>query len=222
MESILNTLNRRILLAGATLLLVAGAAACGPKAQSEGRSSIERADDYALGEPDAPVTLIEYASLTCPHCATFHATVFEEIKSRYIETGKVRFVFRQFPTAPARLAVGGEAIARCKGGEANYYAVLDVLFAKQRFWVASANPGQALRDLSATVGISPDQFDACIADQDNVTRIQEVALHAQDTWGIAATPSFIINGDLAKNMGTIEDFAAIIDPIVAAAAGGDE
>lgn len=210
------------MLVSAALLLVAGAAACGSKTQSTGRSSIERADDYALGKVDAPVTIIEYASLTCPHCATFHGTVFKEIKSRYIETGKVRFVFRQFPTAPARLAVGGEAIARCKGGVENYYAVLDLLFAKQRFWVASANPGQALRDLSATVGITPDQFDACVADRDNVTRIQEIGTHAQETWGIAGTPSFIINGDLAKNMGTIDDFSAIIDPIVAAATGGDE
>jgi len=218
----LNQISRRIALAVAALTLIAGAAACGPEGSSDGRSAIERADDMGIGNPDAPVTIVEYASLTCPHCAAFHATVFKELKTNYIDTGKVRFVFRQFPTAPARLAVGGEAIARCQTDDEGYFAFLDLLFEKQRFWVLSQNPGQALRDLSSTMGISPEQFDSCIAYPQTITRIQEVGEHAVDTWAITGTPSFIINGDFAKNIRTLDDFAKIIDPIVAASSSAGE
>ncbi|MBL4596373.1 MAG: DsbA family protein [Robiginitomaculum sp.] len=211
-------MKRRVVLLAVALSLSLGVAACGQS--TGGRSSIERDDDYALGNPDAPVTIIEYASLTCPACATFHRTIYPELKAKYVETGKVRFIFRQFPTAPARLAVGGEAVARCKGSSDIYFEVVDLLFEKQRLWVSSQNPGQALRDLGATVGISAAEFDACVADEANVTRIQEVVKHAVDTWAVNSTPSFIINGDLAKNMRSIEDFAAIIDPILAGSEGG--
>ncbi|VAW01114.1 Periplasmic thiol:disulfide interchange protein DsbA [hydrothermal vent metagenome] len=203
--------NRRIILgAVAALTLITGVTACGENTGTNGRSAIERADDYGMGEVNAPVTIVEYASLTCPHCATFHQTIFPELKSKYIDTGKVRFVFRQFPTAPARLAVGGEAIASAD----NYFELLDLLFEKQRFWVYSQNPGQALRDIGATVGITPEEFEACIADKENVTRIQEVGNHAIETWGIRGTPSFIINGELAENMATIDDFIAKLDPLL--------
>jgi len=210
-------LNRRVLFAAAAFVLTIGLAACGSDNASSGRSSIERADDLAIGDPKAPVTIVEFASLTCPHCATFHKGMFKEIKTKYIETGKVRFVFRQFPTPPVRLAVGGEAIARCKAGADNYFAMLDILFEKQMYWVRSQNPGQALRELASTAGISSEEFETCLADPENITRIQEVSKHASDTWGVNSTPSFVINGELATNMRTIDDFTKIIDPILAAA-----
>jgi protein-disulfide isomerase len=207
--------SRRILLAVAAMTLIAGAAACGPKGGSVERSAIERDDDMAIGEASAPVTLVEYASLTCPHCATFHATIFPEIKEKYIDTGKVRFVFRQFPTPPARLAVGGEVLARCKGDSETYYKLLGLLFEKQRFWIYAQSPAQALRDIGATVGVSADDFDACLADDSFFTRIQEVGLHAQETWNINSTPQFVINGELAKDMNTAADFVAKLDAALA-------
>ncbi len=209
-------LNRRNVFATIALAVTMGLAACGADSGSSGRSAIERDDDMAIGNPDAAVTIVEFASLTCPHCATFHNGIYKDIKSKYIETGKVRFVFRQFPTPPVRLAVGGEAIARCKADVDKYFAMIDVLFEKQMYWVRSQNPGQALRELAATAGISPEEFETCLADPQNITRIQEVSKHASETWGINSTPSFVINGELAQNMRSFDDFAKIIDPILAA------
>lgn len=208
-------LSRRFLFSFAAIFLIAGTAACNPKSTSEGRSAIERDDDYAIGKPDAPVTIIEFASSTCPACAVFHRSIYPELKSRYIETGHVRFVFRQFPTPPARLAIGAEAIARCKGGSQNYFNLIDALFEKQAFWLRSPTPGQALRDIASTAGITKEQFDACLNDPQNITRIQDVVKHANETWGVTGTPSFVINGELAVNMRNIDDFAKIIDPLIA-------
>jgi len=207
--------TRRTLLSVTTIAMVIGLAACGGDASSSGRSAIERDDDHALGNPDAAVTIIEYASLTCPACAVFHQTIYPELKAKYIDTGKVRFVFRQFPTPPARLAVGGEALARCEGSTETYFELIDVLFEKQRLWRSSQNPGQALRDIGATAGITTEQFDACLADKENVTRIQDVVNHAVATWGINSTPSFVINGEYVQNIRSIDDFAKVIDPVLA-------
>ncbi|MCF6293296.1 MAG: DsbA family protein [Robiginitomaculum sp.] len=207
--------TKRTLLSIATTAMIIGLASCGGANTSNGRSAIERDDDHALGNPDAAVTIIEYASLTCPACAAFHQTIYPELKAKYIDTGKVRFIFRQFPTPPARLAVGGEALARCEGSTETYFELIDVLFEKQRLWRSSQNPGQALRDIGAAAGITTEQFDACLADKENVTRIQDVVNHAVATWGINSTPSFVINGEYVQNIRNIDDFAKVIDPVLA-------
>jgi protein-disulfide isomerase len=166
----------------------------------------------AMGDPGAPVVMIEYASLTCPHCATFHEEVFPALKVKYIDTGKMRFVFRQFPTPPVPYAVGGEAVARCAGPE-KYFDLLDILYEKQRYWVTSNNPRKALMEMAATAGINQADFDACVSDESNIKRIQEVSVIARDQ-GITGTPSFIINGKLRPNVRTLESFEDIIDPLL--------
>ncbi len=205
---------RRFLAVLTPLALCAGLAACsGGGSDTDGRSSAERDDDMAMGDPKAPVVMIEYASLTCPHCADFHEDVFPELKNKYIDTGKMRFVFRQFPTPPVPYAVGGEAVARCAGPD-KYFDLLDVLYEKQRYWVTSNNPRKALMDIAATAGISQESFDACVSDEANIKRIQEVSKTAQDEFKITGTPSFIINGKLRPRVRTIESFVEIIDPIL--------
>lgn len=204
---------RRLLFIMMSLALGALLAACsGAGNTSNARSSVERDDDMATGNPDAKVVIVEYASLTCPHCATFHQEVFPALKSKYIDTGKIRFIFRQFPTAPAPYAVAGEAVARCAGPD-KYFDILDVLYEKQRYWVSN-NARQALMEIAATAGISQTQFDACVADEANIKRIQDVVNDAQGRYNISGTPSFVINGKLRPQVRVAEDFYAILDPIL--------
>jgi len=134
------------------------------------------------------------------------------LKAKYIDTGKMRFVFRQFPTPPVPYAVGGEAVARCAGPE-KYFDLLEVLYDKQRFWVTSNNPRKALMEMAATAGISQAAFDACVSDEANIKRIQEVSVIAQDI-GITGTPSFVINGKLRPRVRTLESFEEIFNPIL--------
>ncbi len=205
---------RRLLFALTPLLLSFILAACsGGGSGGATRSSVERDDDMAMGNPDAKVVMVEYASLTCPHCADFHKEVFPDLKKKYIDTGKMRFVFRQFPTPPVPYAVGGEAVARCAGPD-KYFDLLDILYEKQRYWVTSNNPRKALMEMAATAGISQEAFDACVSDEANIKRIQEVSKIAQDEFKINGTPSFVINGKLYPRVRTLESFVEVIDPML--------
>ncbi|PHS26891.1 MAG: disulfide bond formation protein DsbA [Robiginitomaculum sp.] len=204
---------RRLFFVIAPLVLSVGLTACsGGNSSGDTRSSSEREDDMALGDPNAPVVMFEYASLTCPHCADFHEEIFPALKEKYIDTGKMRFVFRQFPTPPVPYAVGGEAVARCAGPD-KYFDLLDILYEKQRYWVTSNNPRKALMEMAATAGISQADFDACVSDEGNIKRIQEVSEIARDL-GVTGTPSFVINGKLRPSVRTIESFEDIIDPLL--------
>lgn len=212
MEIKVSQFARRALTGLAVIGLCFSAAACNKG--NSGRSSIERPDDMAIGNPNAPVTIIEYASLTCPHCGDFEEEVFKPLRKEYVDTGKVRFIYRQFPTPPARLAIGAEAVARCKGDSKDYFELLDVLYDKQRSWVLSDNPGQALRDIAATAGITPAQFDKCVSDPEVTKRIDEVVQHAVKTWGLNSTPQFIINGQHYENLHSLEGFQKVLDPML--------
>jgi len=206
--------SRRLFIALTPLVLSVALAACwGGGSNDATRSSAERDDDMAMGDPKAPIIMVEYASLTCPHCAAFHEEIFPELKKKYIDTGKVRFVFRQFPTPPVPYAVGGEAVARCAGPD-KYFDLLDILYKKQRYWVTSNNPRKALMEMAATAGISQADFDACVSDEANIKRIQEVSKIAQEEFKITGTPSFVINGKLRPQVRTLESFEEIFNPIL--------
>ena len=118
--------------------------------------------DVALGPENAKVTIVEYASLTCSHCANFHKTTWPELKKRYIDTGKVRFVLREFPLDP--LATAGFMLARCDGND-KYYPITDLLFEQQRNWAFTDKPLDALRGLMRQAGFSQEKFEACLKDQ---------------------------------------------------------
>ncbi|MAW87422.1 MAG: disulfide bond formation protein DsbA [Phyllobacteriaceae bacterium] len=165
--------------------------------------------DLWLGDENAPVTIVEYASATCGHCATFHNDTWPELKKRYVETGKVRFVLREFPFDPR--ATAAFMLARCSGD--NYHPLVDVLFKTQRNW-AGAPGDQFLSTLYNTVkiaGFSQEDFNACLRDQELLDKVNAVRNRAADEFGIEATPTFLINGKKYAGAMPIEQFAAIID-----------
>ena len=154
--------------------------------------------DIIFGDPDAPVTIVEYASWTCPACLDFHARIMPTVKADYVDTGKVKLVFREFPTAPANIAVAGFALARC-AEDAEYYDILDELFMRQDAILTLARQGgpvvEALKQVGANHGIEGDEaFQACLDDQGNRDAIR-ASIAAARAKGVDATPTFFLNGE---------------------------
>ena len=153
--------------------------------------------EMALGDPDAPLTVIEYASLTCPGCAAFHANHFQAIKSELIDEGLVRFVYRELPTGPVNLSYAGSMLARCAATDAGapaYFAVNDALFSRQRDWVYSANPGQALEAIFAQVGLDRDAMQACLRRPALKAAVEANAERAVEE-GVQGTPTLLVGGE---------------------------
>ena len=146
--------------------------------------------DVVLGPDNAPVTVIEYASMTCPHCAHFEETTLPELKKRYIDTGKVRYVMREFPLDA--LAAAGFMLARCAGPD-KYETVVETLFAKQADWVV-AKPIEPLMAIAKQFGFTEESFNACLANQKVLDDIQAVRDHAVSKLAVNSTPTFFING----------------------------
>jgi protein-disulfide isomerase len=168
--------------------------------------------DVALGSDKAPVTIIEYASMTCPHCAHFSATTFPELKKRYIDTGKVRFIFRSFPFD--KIAAAAFMLASCArkdGGNDRYMAVVETLFAKQDEWV-NEHPLQPLETIAKQLGFSEESFKACLTNQQVLDDIEAVRDRAVEKLGVNSTPTFFINGKKLVGDVPIEAMAKEIDP----------
>lgn len=147
--------------------------------------------DVWMGSKDAPVTIIEYASMTCTHCAAFHAETWPTLKSKYIATGKVRFVLREFPLDP--LATAGFMLGRCAGPDKRN-AVLDLLFDQQKNWAFVDKPLDALAATVRQAGISQEAFEACLRDQNLLNQVNQIRDKAGDSFKVDATPTFFING----------------------------
>lgn len=166
------------------------------------------ADDKVLGDPDAPVTLIEYSSMTCPHCARFHTDVLPQIKAQYIDTGKVKLVLRDFPlNQPALVAA---QIAHCLPDD-RYFGFVDVVFQTQDAWARSEDPTAALTRTARLAGLSETQVDACLADKALEERIVESRFKGSDTFEISSTPTFIINGETVLGAQDFEVFKRVIE-----------
>jgi protein-disulfide isomerase len=163
--------------------------------------------DVVLGSDKAPVTIIEYASMTCPHCAHFEETTLPELKKRYIDTGKVRYVMREFPLDA--LAAAGFMLARCAGKD-KYEAVIETLFAKQADW-AVQNPIEPLKAIAKQFGFTEESFNACLADQKVLDDIQAVRDHAVKKLGVNSTPTFFVNGKKLVGDVSIDAMAKEID-----------
>lgn len=166
------------------------------------------AGDISLGSDKAPVTIIEYASMTCPHCAHFSITTFPELQKRYIDTGKVRFIFREFPLDA--LAAAGFMLARCAGKD-KFMPVVETLFAKQSEWIVQ-KPVPALREIAKQFGFTQQTFDACLANQKVLDGIQDVRDRAAEKLGVNSTPTFFINGKKFTGDQSIDALAKEIDP----------
>ena len=147
--------------------------------------------DVWLGAANAPVTMIEYASMTCTHCAAFHAETWPTLKSKYIDTGKVRFVLREFPLDP--LATAGFMLARCSGPEKRN-AVTDLLFDQQKSWAFVDKPLDALANVLKQTGMTQTQFETCLKDQSLYDQVNKIRDTAGDKFKVDATPTFFING----------------------------
>jgi protein-disulfide isomerase len=167
-----------------------------------------RPEDMVFGSPRAPVTIVEFASMTCPHCAHFSETTFKELKRRYIDTGKVLFIFREFPLD--RLGAAGFLLARCAGKE-KYMAVVEELFAKQRNWLVN-EPMAPLRDIARKFGFTDSSFKECLANQEALARMNTARDNAAQKLSIDATPTFFINGKKLVGDVSIEVMAKEIDP----------
>lgn len=169
-----------------------------------------RLQDMVLGKAEAPVTIVEYASLTCPHCAHFHETVLPTLKAEYIDTGKVKLIFRDFPLD--QLAFAGAVLARC-GGPEKYYTFLNVLFAQQRQWAGSQDPKAALAQIGRLGGISSEQFEKCLQDKAMGDYILNSRLEGNQKHGVNSTPSFVIDGKTQAGVPSIDDLRKQLDAL---------
>jgi protein-disulfide isomerase len=171
----------------------------------------EALPDMIMGADNAPVTVIEYASMTCPHCATFQEKTFPELKTRYIDTGKVRYIFREFPLD--NLAAAGFMLARCAGKDdtSKYFAMVDTLFRQQRQW-AVEKPIPPLLAIAKQAGFTEQSFDACLANQPILDGIEKVRARAVSKFKVDSTPTFFINGEKHPGALTIDELAKAIDP----------
>lgn len=149
--------------------------------------------DQVLGKPDAPITVIEYASTTCPHCATFHKTTLPKFKSEWIESGKAKLIYRDFPTGPRGLSVGASMIAHCAGPD-RYFGLLALIMEQQEKWMNSQNPLVELKKLAKLAGLGEDKVDDCLKRQDLANAINQRAKDGNEKLGVESTPSLIING----------------------------
>jgi protein-disulfide isomerase len=160
--------------------------------------------ELVLGKEDAPITVVEYASMTCSHCANFHNKVFPTVKEKYIETGKVRFIMREFPLD--KLAVAASMLARCAGGDKTF-PLISALFARQEEWAfVRGNPVPELFKIAKQAGFTQESFDKCLTDQKLMDDIVKIRSHAADDFGVGSTPTFFINGKKMTGAPTIEEF----------------
>ena len=194
-----------------------GPAAGAPANEAELQAELSKPGpdgDVALGSDKAPVTIIEYASMTCPHCAHFSETTFPELKKRYIDTGKVRFIFREFPFDP--VAAAGFMLARCAGKD-HYMAVVETLFAKQGEWALDKEHARGpLQNIAKQLGFTDESFKACLTNQKVLDDIEAVRNRAVQKLGVNSTPTFFVNGKKLTGDMPIDMLAKEIDPYLKA------
>lgn len=164
--------------------------------------------DVALGRPDAPLTVIEYSSLGCGHCAAFHADVLPQIRKRYIDTGKVRWIMRDFPLN--QLALAGAVTARCAGPGA-HVAVMESLFRTQETWMTGADPIAALERTARQAGVAKARFDACLSDNALIAGILDHAQNLSKSKTVTATPTFLVGEERVVGMRPFDEMAVILD-----------
>jgi protein-disulfide isomerase len=156
------------------------------------------------------VTIVEYASMTCPHCAHFHETTFPELKTKYIDTGKVRFIFREFPLD--QLAAAGSMLARC-AGDGKYFPMIETLFSQQRTW-AVQKPIPPLLAIAKQAGFTQQTFEQCLGNQKLLEDIEKTRERASTKFGVNSTPTLFINGTKQSGALSFEDLEKKIQPLL--------
>ena len=168
-------------------------------------------DDMYLGKPDAKVTVIEYASLSCPHCANFNKDVLPKIKADYIDKGLVRWVFRDYPLN--RPAFQAAILAHC-ASPMRYFSLVDQLFQSQDYWLTQSDPLTALKQIGASVGVDDKAFEACLNDEALKNKILTRVQEANDKYKIDATPTFVIKGVTHAGELPYDDFKKLLDQAI--------
>jgi len=170
--------------------------------------------ERVLGNPDAKVTMIEYASMTCPHCANFHTKTFPAIKKEYIVTGKIKFIYRDFPLD--QFALAAAMMARCSAKE-RYFGVVDVIFRTQREWGRNPNPRKALEQIGKIVGVSESTYEACVTDKVVHDGMIKMRNDAVEKYKVRTTPTFVVNEKKINGGLPLEELRKVLDAAVAKA-----
>lgn len=170
-------------------------------------------EDRIVGQPTARVTLVEYASLTCPHCATFHNDVLPTLKTRYVDTGQMRVIFRNFLLNV--LDAGAAMMARC-APEDRFFPLTETLFQQQRTWVGANDPVAALFAIARQAGFSQESFERCLRDQALLDRLNVARDRAARRFGVQSTPTLIINGQVYAGALRVEQVEAVLAPLLRA------
>ena len=197
-------------LAGAVPAIAAPPPPAG-KASAAGALAVSPSDRI-LGNPNAPITIVEYASLSCPHCAHFEGTVLPTLQKQWIDTGKAKLVMRDFPLD--RAALRAEMLARCVPPQ-RYYPLVKTLFATQDEWVLAKDQKAALERIARLAGIGRKQVDACLADKKLENEIVQSRLTASNQLGVDATPTFFINGKKFEGEPTVAAFDKLLSGLAA-------
>ena len=164
--------------------------------------------EMVLGNQEAKITVIEYASLGCPHCAQFHSGTYQDVKKNYIDTGKIKFIFRDFPLGTPALAAS--MISRCSGS-AKYFGMIDIFFQGQKQWSQAENPMTALKKIARFGGMSATDVDDCLQNQELLDYIQNTARDGGEKHKINSTPSFVIDGETHSGGLPYADFKKLLD-----------
>ncbi|MBB3144822.1 protein-disulfide isomerase [Phyllobacterium trifolii] len=167
--------------------------------------------DIVMGKAEAPVTIVEYASMTCPHCAHFATTTLPTIKEKYIDTGKAKLILREFPFDPR--AAAAFMLARC-APEERYYPLVEVLFKQQEQWAGAANAEEPLLQISKLAGFTQESFKACLTNQKLLDDVNAVRERGANEFGVNATPTFFINGARYSGALSVDEMSAIIDGLL--------
>jgi protein-disulfide isomerase len=164
--------------------------------------------DMVLGKPDAPNVIVEYASMTCPHCAQFHTTVLPELQTKYIDTGQAKLILREFPLDG--LAVAAFMLARCAGPD-RYYPMVSALFETQKTWATQGPEGkEKLLLIAKQAGFTKEKFDQCVGDKELFNKIVETRAIGNEQFGVDSTPHFFVNGKRLTGEHTLQDFEAAL------------
>lgn len=163
--------------------------------------------DNVIGNKDAPITIIEYSSMTCPHCAAFHKDVLPTLKTKYIETGKVKYIVREFPLD--NVAATAAMLARCVE-PSKYLDFVDVLYTRQEDWAFKDQPLPELQKFARTAGFTEERFNSCVRDEKVLKHIEWVRNRGNKDFAVKATPSFFVNGKRIKGATTIQKFEEMI------------
>ncbi|WP_374572807.1 DsbA family protein [Phenylobacterium sp. J367] len=200
-------LSRRLLLAAAAVagLALAGCNTGGASGPAEG--------DMSMGDPNAPVKMLEYASASCSHCATFNNEVFPAFKAKYIDTGKVHYTLKEFLTPPEQVATAGFLVARCAGKD-KYFSVIDAVFHNQAEMFQTGDVRGVLLRIAQSAGLTEEQFNACLTNEAEIKALDERVTRAVREDKITGTPTFVING---KQVASGEVTLAQLDAAVAEA-----